>query len=142
MITKTERVKASDFKPKKSEHDIQKVCVEWFRLKYPKYLIYAIPNGGKREKKVNSKGVAYSGEANRLKAEGVLAGVPDLHIPVAKQGFHGLYIEMKSCKKKPDPNQITVMEKLTNEGFRCEVCWSLDDFIKMVDNYFNAYTPI
>ena len=124
-------MKASDFKPKQSEHDIQKVCVEWFRLKYPKYLIYAIPNGGERNKIV----------AVKLNAEGVLAGIPDLHIPVAKQGFHGLYIEMKAGKNKASDNQITVMEKLSNEGYRCEVCWSLDEFMAVVDNYFNDYAP-
>jgi hypothetical protein len=124
-------MKLEELKIKQSEHDIQKVCVEWFRLKYPKYLIYAIPNGGERNKIVAAK----------LKAEGVLAGVPDLHIPVAKQGFHGLYIEMKAGRNKPTDNQITIMEKFTNEGFRCELCWSLDEFMRIVDNYFNNYAP-
>lgn len=124
-------MKLEELKIKQSEHDIQKVCVEWFRMQYPKYLIYAIPNGGERNKIVAAK----------LKAEGVLAGVPDLHIPVAKQGFHGLYIEMKAGRNKPSDSQITIMDKFRNEGFRCEVCWSLDEFMKVVDNYFNSYTP-
>ena len=63
------------------EHNLQIACVRWFRLQYPKHLIYAIPNGGRRNVAVAAK----------LKAEGVLPGVPDLHIPVAKGGFHGLY---------------------------------------------------
>lgn len=124
-------MKLEELKIKKSEHDIQKVCVDWFRLAYPKSLIYAIPNGGERNKIVAAK----------IKAEGVLAGVPDLHIPVAKQGFHGLYIEMKAGRNKPTDSQITIMEKLSNERFRCEVCWSLDEFIKVVDNYFNNSPP-
>ena len=124
-------MKLEELKIKQSEHDIQKVCVDWFRLKYPKYTIYAIPNGGERNKIVAAK----------LKAEGVLAGIPDLHIPIAKQGFHGLYIEMKAGKNKPSDNQITIMDKFRNEGFRCEVCWSLDEFMKVVDNYFNNYAP-
>lgn len=37
-------------------------------------LLYHIPNGGRRD----------SGEAARLKAEGVAAGVPDLHLPVPR----------------------------------------------------------
>ena len=125
------RLTVKEFVPKVSEHDIQKACIEWFRLKYPKYLIYAIPNGGARNKIVAAK----------LKAEGVLSGIPDLHIPVAKQGFHGLYIEMKAGKNKASENQISVMQKLSNEGFRCEVCWSFDHFRAVVDNYFNNYAP-
>jgi hypothetical protein len=130
-VKKTKRLTVKEFVPKVSEHDIQKSCINWFRLKYPKYLIYAIPNGGQRNKIVAAK----------LKAEGVLAGIPDLHIPVSKQGFHGLYIEMKAGKNKPSDNQITVMQKLNNEGFRCEVCWTVDQFRLVVDNYFNNYAP-
>lgn len=112
---------------KLSEHDIQSTCVNWFRYQYPKHLIYAIPNGGQRNAIVAAK----------LKKEGVLAGVPDLHIPVARKGFHGLYIEMKAGKNKPSDNQLTIMGKLRNEGYKCEVCWNLDEFIKVVMNYFN-----
>ena len=46
---------------KTTEHEIQVNCVNYFRLRYPKGLIYAIPNGGHRNVIVASK----------LKAEGV-----------------------------------------------------------------------
>jgi hypothetical protein len=110
---------------KDAEHQIQVACITWFRYKYPKYLIYAIPNGGQRNAIV----------AARLKAEGVLSGVPDLHIPVARSGCHGLYIEMKAGKNKTTGNQKTIMQKLESEGYRCTVCYSLDEFIKTVNNY-------
>ena len=116
---------------KQQEHETQVACVNWFRYQFPKYLIYAIPNGGERNAIVASK----------LKAEGVLSGVPDLFIPIAKQGFHGFYIEMKAGKNKPSENQLNIMEKLSNEGYRCEVCWSFDEFMKVVENYFNKYSP-
>lgn len=124
----TVRKTVKEFVPKVSEHQIQVACINWFRLQYPKYMIYAIPNGGERNKVV----------AARLTAEGVLKGVPDLHIPAAKQGFHGLYIEMKAGTNKPKPHQITVMEKLSNEGYKCAVCWTFDQFKAVVDNYFNS----
>ena len=44
-----------------SEHSEQVGFVNWFRAKYPKVLIFAIPNGEKRSISV----------ATRLKAEGV-----------------------------------------------------------------------
>lgn len=117
--------KVKEFVPKVSEHDIQVACINWFRLSYPKYLIYAIPNGGARNIVTASK----------LKAEGVTSGVPDLHIPIARKGYHGLYIEMKASKNKPTDNQITVMDKLRKEGYKCDVCWNLDQFIDVVNNY-------
>ena len=109
-----------------TEHEIQVNCVNYFRLRYPKGLIYAIPNGGQRNVIVASK----------LKAEGVLSGVPDLHIPIAKKGSNGLYIELKNGKAgKVSDNQQTIMEKLQSEGYQCEVCRSFDEFRTIIDNY-------
>ena len=50
--------------------------------------------------------------ASKLKAEGVLSGVPDLHIPIAKKGYNGLYIELNKNGKagKVSDNQKTIME--------------------------------
>jgi len=48
-------------------------------------LMYAIPNGDKRSISV----------AKRLKAEGVKKGIPDICLPIARHGYHALYIEMK-----------------------------------------------
>jgi hypothetical protein len=70
-----------------------------------------------------------------MKAEGVLAGVPDLHIPAANNGFHGLYIEMKHGKNKPTEKQATVMDKLKNEGYKCVVCYSFGEFQEAVNEY-------
>ena len=111
---------------KTTEHEIQVNCINYFRLRYPKGLIYAIPNGGQRNVIVAAK----------LKSEGVLSGVPDLCIPIAKKGFHGLYIELKNGKAgKVSNNQLTIMEKLQSEGYRCEVCRSFDEFKTIIDNY-------
>jgi hypothetical protein len=63
-----------------TEHQHQVAFVQWFRLQYPSVLIYAIPNGGKRN----------IGTARRLKADGTVPGIPDLHAPML-----GLWIEMK-----------------------------------------------
>lgn len=66
-----------------SEHEEQAGFVQWFRAKWPRVLIFAIPNGGKRN----------ISTAKKLKAEGVVPGVPDLFIPA-----WGIWIEMKRQK--------------------------------------------
>ena len=63
-----------------SEHSEQVGFINWFRVKYPNVLIFAIPNGEKRAITV----------AKRLKAEGVVRGIPDLFIPQ-----WNLWVEMK-----------------------------------------------
>jgi len=76
------------------EHDEQKAVIDWCRdyarLRWPNlclpngdFSIYAVPNGGDRNKIV----------AKRLKDEGVNSGVPDLHVPGLR-----LWIEMKRIK--------------------------------------------
>lgn len=49
-------------------------------------LMYHIPNGGPRSKAT----------AARLKAAGVKAGMPDICLPVPRNGYGALYIELKS----------------------------------------------
>lgn len=51
-------------------------------------LLYAVPNGGQRNKIVASK----------LKAEGVKPGVPDVCLPVPRHGHGALYLELKREK--------------------------------------------
>lgn len=110
---------------KEQEHNIQVSCVNYFRYQYPDHLIWAIPNGGQRNAIVASK----------LKAEGVLAGVPDLFIATARNGYHGLFVEMKAGKNKPTAEQTAVMLDLYAENYKCEVCYSLDEFMNVVDTY-------
>ncbi len=73
----------------------QRWLIQWsqqpsIRSIYPELaLLYHIPN--ERTDKV---------QASILKATGVKAGVPDLHLPVPAGSYHGLFIEMKSLDGK------------------------------------------
>lgn len=75
-------------------------------------MLYAVPNGGDRNKAV----------AGKMKAEGVKSGVPDYCLPVARGGFHGLYIELKSLTGYASAEQKNWIEALRTEGYRAEVC--------------------
>jgi uncharacterized protein YlzI (FlbEa/FlbD family) len=76
--------------------------------------------------------------AAKLKAEGVLAGVPDIHIPIARNGYHSLYVEMKNGKKGVlSDHQKCVIDKLREYGHKVVVCRSVDEFEKEIREYFN-----
>lgn len=109
------------------ESRIQQACVRWFRLRYPRYagLLYAIPNGGKRD--------AVTGAI--LKAEGALAGVADLFLSVPNRSCHGLYIEMKTRKGRQQESQRRFQEAVEGEGYKYALCRSVDDFIAEVEGY-------
>lgn len=109
-----------------SEHRLQVKCVEYFRLRHPDMMIFAVPNGAKRNVIV----------ARKLKAEGVLAGVPDLFVPVPRGEYGGLFLEMKNGKKgRLTMNQIEVMSKLRVLGYKCEVVRDFESFKLITDEY-------
>lgn len=114
---------------KDEEHRLQCACVRWFRYAYPHHLLYAVPNGGQRSVVTAAK----------LKAEGVVAGVPDLFLAVPKGEAHGLYIEMKNGRKGVVSEvQRSVMAMLEAQGYRCAVCRSFDDFREAVEEYLRG----
>ena len=69
-----------------TEQQEQTLFVSWVRLQYPKSLIFAIPNGGK-------KSIL---EAVAFKRTGTVAGVPDL---IFLHDNRTIFIEMKRQKK-------------------------------------------
>lgn len=71
----------------------------------------------------------------KLKAEGVSAGVPDLFIPIPKQGYHGLFVEMKVGKNRTSPEQDEWLALLRKNGYRAAVCYGADAAIKTIDDY-------
>ena len=75
-----------------TEEQEQAAVMEWAMLmekQLPELaLLFHIPNGADRHPAVAAK----------LKRQGVKAGVPDLFLPVARGGFHGLWVEMKRQK--------------------------------------------
>lgn len=117
-------------KHKSSEHLEQVAFFKWCKdaiIKYPELsLIYAVPNGGMRHKAV----------AKKLKAEGVKSGVPDIHLPISNGRYIGLWLEMKYKYNKPSEEQSAWLSVLEYVGHCCTVCYSAQDAIDAVEDYF------
>ena len=90
------------------------------------YPVYHIPNGGSRNKL----------EAANLKRQGVRAGVPDLCFPVARWGYHGMYIEMKYGRNGTTQAQAEWLKLLTENGYIARVCYGFDEARALIDWYF------
>lgn len=76
-------------------------------------LLFHIPNGGSRGK----------AEAGRFKASGVKSGVPDIFLPVARGGKHGLFIELKRLRGGVvSGNQNGWIGRLREQGYQAEAC--------------------
>lgn len=111
------------------EHQIQCSCVLWFRLKYPalKNILFAIPNGGRRDAVTGAK----------LKEEGATAGVSDLILLKSNRYYGGLCIEMKKPGGRQSAAQKAWQKDAEANGAKYVVCYSLDDFIREVSDYLN-----
>lgn len=87
--------------------------------------MHHIPNGGKRD----------TATAVALKRQGVKAGVPDVMLPAARAGFHGLYIELKAGKNTTTKKQKEWLEYLRQQGYYTAVCHSWRLAAELIEKY-------
>jgi hypothetical protein len=113
VYTKSTRANAA---PARSEHveavTLMRVVCLHQRQQPELALFFAVPNGGDRNPIVAAK----------MKGEGVRAGVPDYLLPVARQGFHGLAIELKAKGGRASIEQREWLDSLAAQGWRAELC--------------------
>lgn len=105
-----------------TEAQEQEALFYWASIEQRRYpelaLLHAIPNGGSR----------HPVEAKHLKAQGVKAGIPDIFLPVARQGYHGLYIELKRVKGGcVSEAQQRWLDYLREQGYKAEVCRGFEE---------------
>ncbi len=94
--------------------------------KHPQILLlHAIPNGDWRG----------WGTGKKLKAQGVIPGIPDLFLPVARSGFHGLYIELKKANGTIKSDQWETMLTLHKEGYCVRLSNNLRVTMDIISDY-------
>lgn len=117
-----------------TEAGTQEALFQWAQYQLGRYpelkLLYHIPNGGKRDART----------ATALKRQGVKAGVPDLHLPVARGGYHGLYIELKVGNNKATALQKDWIKELTKQGYLAVVCYGWQEAAEQLVNYLELDT--
>lgn len=107
-----------------TEHEIQVSLIAWARKCWPDTPIFAIPNGGQRNAVVAAK----------LKAEGVLAGIPDV---LVADGKPGLFVELKTQRGRLSDKQHEQIERLKLIGYPVAVAYGLDDAKQKLMEYMN-----
>jgi|SRR5579862_3876897 len=121
------RKSSSNFKlkvlvPKEDQEQI--VVATW--LSKNNIPFYHIPNGGRRNML----------EAIKFKRMGVKAGIPDICVPVARKGYHGLYCELKRRSGGViSEQQAYWLEELRLQGYYVFVSNGADDAITKVKTY-------
>ena len=86
-------------------------------------------------------GVKLSGtQAKIAKGQGMLSGVPDLFLPVPKNGYHGLFIEMKSDKGRVTENQHWFLTNAESLSYKTVICYSAKEAISAIQAYYDEET--
>lgn len=99
----------------RGEDSLQASIVAWIRLCAPQCICAAIPNGGRRDRR----------EAAKLKATGVLAGMPDLL--VLGPGRVVIGFECKTATGRVSAEQNAIAEHWRALGAVWAVVRSIDD---------------
>ena len=108
-----------------NEHQHQCAFFKWFRAQYPGVLAFAIPNAAKRGPRL----------ASMMKAEGMLAGMPDLMIA---DGKPGLFIEMKEPSKgKVQDSQKVIIGRLAVAGYKVAICYGWEQAKEATESYLS-----
>lgn len=112
-----------------TEAEEQAAVVSWCRMlvmMWPELdLVYHIPNEGKRGVKARAE----------QKAAGLRPGVCDLFLPVARCGFHGLYVEMKALDGVMSKEQREFMTAVQKQGYFSCACFGADAGIRVIEAY-------
>lgn len=117
--------------PAPSEHKIQVALMDYLKLALrPELEARAIPNGGRRHISV----------ANKLKAEGVRAGSPDIFICLP--GGKVAWLEMKAKNGSLEPEQKEFRDKVIALGHSYGVAKSVEqaiEYLTSIDALKPAY---
>jgi hypothetical protein len=114
-------------RPASHEHWEQVIIFDWLYRFQPEYYddFSSVPMGGLRNKKT----------AFDLIAEGAKSGYPDITGDIPLGIYHGLFIELKYGKGKPSENQVTALNRKTNRGYFCALCYGHEEAIEVIKEY-------
>lgn len=119
-----------------SEASEQTALFQWAMIARQEHkeleLLYHVPNGGRRDKR----------EAVSLRRQGVKAGIPDIVLPVARDGFFGLYIELKFGKNKTSSIQDVWIRRLRGMNYKVEVCYGWVAAREVIECYLDKKNTV
>ena len=109
----------------KNENQEQKQLIQWCRSNPKFQYLFHIPN----------ETIGGQGWLVRNRQMGVKSGVPDLFYPVPMNGYHGLFIEMKTETGRLSNTQKRWIEMLQNVGYKCVVAHGWIEAKEALINY-------
>jgi hypothetical protein len=109
-----------------SESAMQKTVMEWANV-HPllRGFVIHIPNEGKRTSRYGKS----------LKELGMRPGVADLFVVMARHGYHGAWLELKSKNGILSNAQKEFLEDMAQQNYFTKTCFSIEDSIETINWY-------
>ncbi len=87
----------------------------------------------------NANGGARSAiEGAILKGQGVRKGWPDYTLYIPTLDYHGAVLELKAEHGgKPDAEQLEILSRLEQMGYKSFVCWGFEDAKSSIERYLD-----
>ena len=95
--------------------------------------LHSIPNGLHLPNKVS---------AARAKREGLLAGIPDIFLPLPRDNYHGLYLEFKKGKNPQSEAQKRFQCYCVEQGYEYHVVRSVQTALQVTEAYCALPRPV
>ncbi|MEL7058643.1 MAG: VRR-NUC domain-containing protein [Acidobacteriota bacterium] len=105
------------------EEELQRAVISWLKLLRPPWIYYHVPNGGGRSR----------AEAGALRAQGVLAGVPDLQVVGATGRTY--YVELKAERGRLSPAQDAFRVRCARLAIPWRLARSLDQVKEALETW-------
>lgn len=117
---------------KADESKLQAECFQWLWNNYPetRKRYFAVLNENSRQDSNMISGMY-------RKARGVVAGVSDSIMLIARGKYHGLCCEFKTQIGKQREGQVEWQQIIEKEGYYYFICRSLEDFKKTIIWYLS-----
>lgn len=115
------------------EHRIQAALIKWWanthkEFQLPEEVLHSVPNGGFRSPITGAI----------MKLEGQRRGVFDLKLNVARAGYHGLWMEVKTPEGILSKEQKAFQQAVNLQGYCTLVCRSFEEGKSMITDYLNG----
>tara|TARA_R110002012_G_scaffold204477_1_gene374175 strand:+ start:1745 stop:2080 length:336 start_codon:yes stop_codon:yes gene_type:complete len=108
-----------------NEQETQEAIVLYLQLKYKK-IRFCASAGGVRTSIT---------QARKMKRAGYVKGMPDLQIMEARQGKHGLFIELKTKTGRLTKEQKQWLEDLNKRNYLAKCCKGAGEAMDLIDWY-------
>jgi len=121
-----------DVRRQSPEFDSQVALFNWSELHEKRYPALTLLRG-------SMNGVHLTAaQAGKAKAAGMKKGEHDVTLPVARGGYVGLSIELKSGKNKPTKEQLEYGDHLKAEGWLVAYIWEWTEAADLIKRYLEG----